>query len=340
MRFFYFLLFAGCFLFLRADPIEIAESYRDLIWFVQEDNVMENYTLTGNPQDGYTDEQPCDWVDLIGEYSVGMPYHYGGRDDFNEWEVDYVNGTLGPGGHSVHYPGSLIWASGIDCSGFVGRCWEIDDYTLHMYFNTTYIANNYQEVSVEELQPGDCFVKPGVHSRLFYEWGEDNNVIVIEATSGYYDRVLQLEYDLQLDILNQGYVVRRNISVNTEEYTIPNSSLELSNFPNPFNPSTEIRFQISDFSEVESAEITIYNLKGQKVKILICHPEFIEGHGNYNSKVPRPSTRLRMTQAGNNQYSVTWNGTDQNGNLVSSGIYFYRLKAGVVDVSKKMLLLK
>ena len=353
MRKLFFFLFVFSFLIIQADPIEIAESYRDLIWFVQEDNVMENYTLTGNPQNGYTDEQPCDWIDLIGEYSVGMPYHYGGRDDFIEWEEDYVDGTLGPGGHSVHYPGSLIWASGIDCSGFVGRCWEIDNYILHMYFNTTYIANNYEEVTVEELQPGDCFVKPGVHARLFYEWGEDNNVIVIEATSGSYDRVLQMEYDLQLDILNQGYVLRQNIVVDVNENTIPNSSFQLSNYPNPFNPTTTISFSLTA-KDAKSVKIEIYNLKGQKVKTLICHPEFIEGYDNYNSKIPRPSSfdsaqddklrtvsgKLRMTQAGSNQYSITWNGDDENGNLVSSGIYLYRLKSGAVNVSRKCLLLK
>jgi hypothetical protein len=68
----------------------------------------------------------------------------------------------------------------------------------------------------------------------------------------------------------------------------------------------------------------IYNLKGQKVKDLspsLCHPEFIEGRGE-------------------NTYLVTWNGTDQNNQPVASGIYFYKLRSGVIEVSRKMLLLK
>ena len=343
MKDFLILFFAFCFSispfyysFLQADPIEIAEQYRDLLWFVNSENVMSNYTLTGNPQDGYTEMNPCDWIDLINEYSVGMPYHYGGRDDFDQWEEDYVNGIYGPGGHSVHYPGSLGWASGIDCSGFVGRCWEIDDYTLHMYFNTTYIANNYEEVSVDDLQPGDCFVKTGIHTRLFYEWGEDNNVITIEATSGYYNRVLQLEYNLQQDILNQGYVLRRNVSLNAGNVVLENE-IEVSNYPNPFNPSTTISFSLTT-EIMEDTELIIYNLKGQKVKVFtfpngslgtseqvlspsLCHPEFIEGRGE-------------------TKYSVIWDGDNQTGNPVSSGIYLYRLKAGDVDVSRKCLLLR
>lgn len=317
MRIIFLFLLVFSFLIIQADPIEIAESYRDLIWFIQEDNVMENYTLTGNSQDGYTDEQPCDWIDLIGEYSVGMPYHYGGRDDFIEWEEDYVDGTLGPGGHSVHYPGSLVWASGIDCSGFVGRCWEINNYILHMYFNTTYIANNFEEVTVEELQPGDCFVKTGVHARLFYEWGEDNNVITIESTSGNYNRVIQYEYDLYQDIINQGYVICRNVPLIAGN-EIPEPKIELSNYPNPFNPSTMIRFQISEFSENEPAEIIIYNLKGQRVK---------------GFTFPKGSL-------GTSEQNVIWNGDDENGSSVSSGIYLYRLKAGNIDLGRKCLLLK
>lgn len=121
MRLVTFCLLSFTFLFLQADPIEIAESYRDLIWLVQSDNIIGNYTASGDPQEGYTGDYPCDWIEEIGEYTIGMPFQYGGRDDFEEWEEDYVNGIKGPGGHSVHYPGSLSWAAGIDCSGFVGR---------------------------------------------------------------------------------------------------------------------------------------------------------------------------------------------------------------------------
>ncbi|MDO9577674.1 MAG: hypothetical protein Q7J16_07290 [Candidatus Cloacimonadales bacterium] len=335
MRHLVFLLFAFCFLLLQADPLEIAENYRDLIWYVESDNILGNYTTSGDPQQGYTDEYPCDWVDQIGEYTIGMPYQYGGRDDFDEWTEDYVNGVYGPGGHSVHYPGSLGWAAGIDCSGFVGRCWEIDEYTLLMYFNCTYIANNYQEVTVEELQPGDCFVKSGVHARLFYEWGEDNNVITVEATSGTYNRVLQYEYDLLQDIINQGYVLRRNIPLSAGN-EIPENEIKLSNYPNPFNPSTMISFETTNLRE--SARIEIYNLKGQKVRMLPVILSCVEVRGTFKNS--DPSTPLRMTRAGNNYYSVTWNGDDDNGNPVSSGIYLYRLKAGDVVVSRKCLLLK
>jgi len=90
----------------------------------------------------------------------------------------------------------------------------------------------------------------------------------------------------------------------------------LSNFPNPFNPTTTISYQLPENSEVELA---IYNLKGQKVKQLV-------------------SNSAGQLSAG--QHTVTWNGTDNNNKSVSSGIYFYKLSAGKSSAMKKMLLLK
>jgi hypothetical protein len=105
----------------------------------------------------------------------------------------------------------------------------------------------------------------------------------------------------------------------------------LSNYPNPFNPSTEIRFQISDFSEIESAEIEIYNIRGQKIKSLPV--------------VLSPSSSLRTGlvegKRQNGSYSIIWHGTDQNNKPCSSGIYFYQLNVDrQTKASKKMLLLK
>ncbi len=91
----------------------------------------------------------------------------------------------------------------------------------------------------------------------------------------------------------------------------------LSNHPNPFNPSTEIRFQISEINNLESAEIVIYNIKGQKVKTLPVSPS--QSH----------------------TFSLTWDGTDRNNRKVSSGVYLYQLHTdGKPIASRKMMLLK
>ncbi len=101
----------------------------------------------------------------------------------------------------------------------------------------------------------------------------------------------------------------------TENYELPITINNLQNYPNPFNPETTISFETTNIHEL--VQIEIYNLKGQKVKQLVS------------------------TQHSAGQYSVVWNGTDQNNDPVSSGIYFYQLRVGEeVKQTKKMLLLK
>ncbi len=85
------------------------------------------------------------------------------------------------------------------------------------------------------------------------------------------------------------------------------------NVPNPFNPNTVIKFAVPKPSEVR---VEVFNVLGQKVRTLI--DEF--------------------SPAGNRR--VEWDGTDDNGNSVASGVYLYRMRAGDFDETKKMLLLK
>ncbi|MCD4817538.1 MAG: SMP-30/gluconolactonase/LRE family protein [Candidatus Cloacimonetes bacterium] len=86
------------------------------------------------------------------------------------------------------------------------------------------------------------------------------------------------------------------------------------NYPNPFNPSTTISFDVAQTSSFVT--LGIYNIKSQKVKTLV------------NDVLP-----VR-------EYSIIWDGRDSDGNQVSSGIYFYKLKAGNFEKTKKMILLK
>jgi len=86
------------------------------------------------------------------------------------------------------------------------------------------------------------------------------------------------------------------------------------NRPNPFNPSTTLYFGLKENAQVE---LSIYNLRGQKVITLVN----------------------KELNAGN--HSVVWEGKDATGNYVSSGIYFSRLKIGNSwSKTQKMMLLK
>lgn len=91
------------------------------------------------------------------------------------------------------------------------------------------------------------------------------------------------------------------------------SSISLTNYPNPFNPSTTISF---DLTEAGSVKLEVFNVRGQKVITLL------DGHADTGESF------------------VIWEGRDDDGIAVASGIYFFRLTSSEETVTKKMLLMK
>ncbi|MFH1335176.1 MAG: T9SS type A sorting domain-containing protein, partial [Candidatus Zixiibacteriota bacterium] len=85
------------------------------------------------------------------------------------------------------------------------------------------------------------------------------------------------------------------------------------NYPNPFNPVTNFQFTVPKSSHVN---IEIFNIVGQKVATVV--------DGDMKAGV----------------YTADWNGRDENGKTVSSGIYFYRMQADDFSNMKKMVLVK
>ena len=103
-----------------------------------------------------------------------------------------------------------------------------------------------------------------------------------------------------------------SVEENSNGFT-PNEFSLAQNYPNPFNPSTEISFSMDVASDVN---LTIYNMLGQKVKVL----------------------ENTLLNAGTHSY--TWNGQDELGQKVSTGVYLYTLTDGTQTISKKMALMK
>ena len=161
---------------------------------------------------------------------------------------------------------------------------------------------------------------------LEYEWLLDGEEVSIESIYCFLtDESSAGEYEVTLFVTDNANTRNElnylwNITVNNVvlvEEEILFTPYSLQNFPNPFNPSTTIYFTAEN---AEDAEIVIYNLKGQKVKQLL-------------------SNSASQLSAG--EYSVIWDGTDDNNQAVSSGIYFYKLNInGKTEAVKKCLLMK
>ena len=101
--------------------------------------------------------------------------------------------------------------------------------------------------------------------------------------------------------------------INTKENSLPSSLILEQNSPNPFNSSTSITFSVT---RSENITINIYNVEGKKIFTLV-------------SRFHGPGT-----------YTYSWNGKDEKGYEVASGVYFYEVKTDTNLMRKKMLLIR
>jgi hypothetical protein len=120
-------------------------------------------------------------------------------------------------------------------------------------------------------------------------------------------------------VVNEGEIVQVAIpmyltTTDTDDPFIPPSLLTtLTNYPNPFNPETTISF-ITPRSG--STKLTVFNIKGQRV--ITLHDRFMsKGH-----------------------HSILWNGLDERGTTLGSGVYLVRVEMNGISQSHKMILMK
>jgi hypothetical protein len=107
--------------------------------------------------------------------------------------------------------------------------------------------------------------------------------------------------------------VNRYKYLSVENESIPTEFALHENYPNPFNPSTTLRFELP---EVSNITLTIYNMLGQKVR-------------TYD---------MKSTPAGH--HSLKWNATNNYGDPVGAGVYLYQLQTKDFVKTRKMVLLK
>lgn len=110
------------------------------------------------------------------------------------------------------------------------------------------------------------------------------------------------------------HLISQTSSINNEQGAFVDPIFELTqNHPNPFNPTTTIRYQLPAVCDVD---IAIYDLSGCRIN-----------QWSYQNQTA-------------STYEIIWNGKDQNGNPVPSGVYIYRMVAENFVESRKMVLLK
>ncbi len=137
---------------------------------------------------------------------------------------------------------------------------------------------------------------------LFKMWDGNEELIVSVRAVKYADNPGLLKFN-----------ARGTIVVNLEGTRIPKEYCLRQNYPNPFNPTTTLRYELPEPGKVE---VRIFDLQGRLVNQLVSEYQEV------------------------GKYSVVWNGCDNRGYQVPSGIYIYQLKSGSFCKTRKAVLMK
>jgi len=170
-------------------------------------------------------------------------------------------------------------------------------------FNCLRIREN--NTTISKIVVGNITLNPDTSKTIDYSWVSQTDFLVASVSSR--DGETNPNYTTATSFTRLFSRATSVASPHAAE-NIPTDFALAQNFPNPFNPATEIAFQIA---RAGHAELSIYNIAGEKVRTLIS--------GN--------------VAPGN--HSVKWDGKNEGGRRLASGTYVYRLKAGNFSEAKK-----
>ncbi len=152
---------------------------------------------------------------------------------------------------------------------------------------------------------------------LFYEWYLDGELYADSTASVQAQFTEMCEYTMQCVISDGFEAAQVNWSIivsnATDDPSAPEYSWCLTNYPNPFNPSTTVTFSLKHDSR---ARLEVYDVRGRKVRTL-ANERYAAG-----------------------QHQVVWNGTDAHGEEVASGVYLLKLATDEKEIVSKALLVK
>jgi hypothetical protein len=128
---------------------------------------------------------------------------------------------------------------------------------------------------------------------------------------------LRVDYDLNVNVYGKNEQMSFGNATVYDAPALPTDFRLVQNYPNPFNPTTTIDYNVASNGFVS---LKVYDVMGRLVKTLVDNQWAVAGQTS--------------------DYSVTWNGLDDNSQKVSAGLYIYRLQSGSMSTSNKMILLK
>jgi hypothetical protein len=275
-------------------------------WDLDEDGLIDEFDDTSFPI------WHEDWP--IFHYDTESAFHYNQyfltTNDENGWMAYlWVDGTMATAANEG-WTGYESWVAKPEIAIAVSNDWGMT-WTDPIFMNANPASENY----VPELEgmipcfayPGDVIEDDGDGYGIFHLFFlDDNDYGSNHSQTHGLNNGSTFEYAAVRIFFGEG-------PGDTDTAELVSVPLKVKNYPNPFNPTTNVMFEIQTAGEVN---IDIYNVKGQKIRSLVS--------GNYDAGI----------------HTVTWNGTNDKGSEVPSGIYFYKTQSGKFTTSKKMILMK
>ncbi len=250
--------------------------------------------------------------DIDNEFAFGLNYTYVNNSASNQSSIEFTayapvieisNVNIVSNGGVINSEGINSVVLQIENSGGVD-----------LVYPEIRIYSDDESVQLDsDFMNGYFLISPGINQiDYMFDFSLSDNVANIDS----------LDFRLEISNLNEDFeqsigltLLNSSATNNAEEQNISTKNEVIGNYPNPFNPTTTIYFTTDNPS---NTVLSVYNLLGQNVKSF-----------DTNSFV-----------SDNNQYSVVWNGENDSGDVVPSGIYFYKLRSGSYIKTKKMVLLK
>ncbi len=163
---------------------------------------------------------------------------------------------------------------------------------------------------------------------LVYNLNNDGRIDIVMASARPFEGALaEIEFEIIGKPNEAGFTVTRTVisdairaidlyPANERFALLPKEASLNQNYPNPFNPETTIDFAIPPGSGTVPVKLSIYNAIGQRIKVLVddkMNPGF---------------------------YSVVWDGRDDIGKVLASGVYFYRMEIVGFPQTRKLILMR
>ena len=207
-------------LLTRAETLRIAVAYCNYAWQATDKNALQGRDIDGvevhtpnNPAtpDSNTTPDPNLWT--IDTINTGMPYKWGGFDSLETFEAGLKKGKAAGDIYSPEkrrLGGAAVSSNavGIDCSGFISRCWKLP---------TKQSTNSLPSIctkltSPADLKPGDIMDGVGGHVILFAKWLDDQKTHAQFYESSPFSKVIASTYEITV-LTGRGFLPFRYKSI-------------------------------------------------------------------------------------------------------------------------------